>query len=258
MQVSLILLAFACYCAVTILLDFRAAALGGRSFFPLPLDWALVGVPMVMGFLFGRVAQTGVASEQMTLAEAWRELSDIAARELASGSPAHLEQVATLAREAETARRAVAIAVKTLWRNYQNLTRVVGGGAVAAEAIAPVLQFRELHAHIIEPGPLIVGRKYSLEFRIAPVVESSSKPVITPDFGPSSSARLSVHIISSDFEVDQRIHRMSLMPVGGTGTARTNIQPLHGGNCEVGFIVLVEPQLEILQDYRGVIWVQPT
>ena len=190
---------------------------------------------------------------QLSLAHAYRQLAEVARRELASGGPIQIAYRAQIARDTDAARFATTLALRSLWRTYTSETAEPG----IKQSIAAIVPFRRLRAWMPDaPGTLVTGRGYPLQFHFAPLAESGPDPSLQPDFGPAGFISLSLHLFSSDFTVEQHVHRLKLWQKGDSEGGQTTITPLRAGSCELRFVVTLEPQMELLQDYRAVMQVE--
>jgi hypothetical protein len=203
----------------------------------------LISVPL--GFLYGQLSRSTRVEAELTLAEAYRLLNDIATRQVQSGNPAHVNLISALAYETEVARQKATSIRDKIWRIQSQFDSVK-----LQQQLASAIGARYLHAWFDNEQPPTVGRETIINFRIEPFQDIRDSNI---NVANAEETLLLIHVVSNSVEVKDMPMSIVLPETGSSTLGRASIVPRKDGQCELTFFILADQTLEVLQTYTTTI-----
>jgi hypothetical protein len=208
--------------------------------FPPALAILLIAVPL--GFLYGRLSRNTEVEAELSLAEVYRLLNDISMRQVQSGNPAHVNLIAGLAHETESAKQTATFISDKIWRIQSQLN-----SSELQQQLAAAIGARHLRAWLSNEKHLTIDHETILEFQIQPFQESKVGASTSGERESTENNFILIQILSNDIEVKNVPVRIALPRVGHSSVGRAAIVPRKQGPCELTFLLIRDGTLELLQ-----------
>ena len=201
----------------------------------------LAAVPL--GFLYGRLSRNTEVETELSLAEAYRLLNDISMRQVQSGNLANVNLIASLAREAESAKQTATFILDKIWRIHSQLNSVK-----LQQQLAAAIGARHLRAWLRNgEQQLTIGQETIIEFQIEPFQKIDIASLTNAEGECAEANFLLIQILSNDVEVKNVPARVALPRDGPSSVGRATIVPRKPGPCELTFLIIKDGTLELLQ-----------
>jgi len=201
-------------------------------------------IAVSLGFLYGRLSQSAGVETDLSLAQAYRLLNDIAKRQVQSGSPFHLNLIAALTSKTEAIRQTATFILDNIWRIGFEL-----GTEELRQQLGAAIGARHLRVRLVEDEHQpIVNHETIMEFQIVPIADAAVGESSLLE-GEGLESQLLIHIVSNNVKVKDGPLRISLHNTGPGSIARATIVPLEEGRCELTFLLIAAETLDLLQSY---------